>query len=253
MTELDEQGTEAVPPEQAFLSSALDALTATPLETESAAASGEDGPARPEQSGSSAEPEAPSAEPEVPSDGPPESEPAIPEPAVVPEPAAGEPEAAAEEPEPAQPEPAAEEPSHAEPANQLPVTQPQASPESALPAEFAASRPSVPWWPFLVYLGMWLVGVGAAAWMFLQTSSTASIAGEAIYPYVLRGGLVLTALGPLVALGVWFVCWIVAGRGHRTGLLADSLLKGALTTLTGVVVWWVMLMAVDRVRFDRLW
>jgi len=249
MTELDEQGTEAVPPEQAFLSSALDALSATPLETEPAAASSEDGPTRQEQSGSSAEPEAPSAEPEEPSARSPESEPAVPEPA------AGGPEPVAEEPEAAagQPEAVAGEPSHPEPANQAPVTQRLASPESAPPAEFVASRPSVPWWPFLVYLGMWLVGVGAAAWMFLQTSSTASIAGEAIYPYVLRGGLVLTALGPLVALGVWFVCWIVAGRGHRTGLLADSLLKGALTTLTGVVVWWVMLMAVDRVRFDRLW
>lgn len=126
------------------------------------------------------------------------------------------------------------------------VAQPAAAPE-------AVRRPKVPWWPFLLYLAVWLGGVGAAAWLFLSAPRAASIAGESLYPYMLRAGLVLTALGPVLAIVVWFVTWILAERGSRRGLLADALLKGALTTLLGVVVWWVMLVAVDRARLGRLW
>ena len=126
-----------------------------------------------------------------------------------------------------------------------------AAQEAALGQQFL--RPRVPWWPFFMYLGVWVGAVGAAAWLFAQAPATVSMASEALYPYTVRAGIVLTALGPLLAIVVWLVEWISAGRGRRSGLLADSLLKGALVTTVGVALWWIMLVVVDRFRFGRLW
>jgi hypothetical protein len=163
------------------------------------------------------------------------------------QPAAAEPPA---EPIPVAPEAVAS--GDTSPASPMPEIGP-AVPEIAPEAESRARRPRVPWWPFMIYLGFWIVGVGAAAWLFLTEPAVGSVAGESTYPYMLRAGLVLTALGPALALVVWFISWFTATRGTRSGLFADSMLKGALTTLSGVVVWWLMLMIVDRVRFDQLW
>jgi len=225
-------------------------------------------PIAPDEPSSGAEPVAPESQDEAiesEDSAPGPTTEAIPAPSTSGEAAPAEPELA----EPAEPELAEPQPAQASEAQQsappeqaaepavavaaLSGQEPAAPAEPAQPVEWEPGRPGVPWWPFLVYLAVWLVAVAAAAWMFLEVPSSVSVVGEATYPYTVRGGLALTALGPVLAVVVWFVCWIRAGRGNRTGLLADALLKGALTTLAGVVVWWVMLMGVDRVRFDRLW
>ena len=152
-------------------------------------------------------------------------------------------------------------------AAEAPSSSAATSPDTPLTAPVAASvpaaqevviaqqtlRPRVPWWPFFMYLGVWVGAVGAAAWLFVEAPATVSMASEALYPYTVRAGIVLTALGPLLAIVVWLVAWISAGRGRRSGLLADSLLKGALVTTVGVALWWIMLVVVDRFRFGRLW
>ena len=117
----------------------------------------------------------------------------------------------------------------------------------------AADLFRIPMWPFALYLGVWLASSGTAAWFLMHSPETGSIAGSSTFPYALRGSLVLTAAGPLVAFLVWIVAWVSAGPGRRTGLLSGSLLRGGLVTLMGIVVWWVMLIVVDRVRLDRFW
>jgi len=114
-------------------------------------------------------------------------------------------------------------------------------------------RFSLPWWPFLAYLGVWVVSAGVAAWFLVDSPYPGSMVGSSAYPYVLRASLVLTAAGPVIALSVWIVAWAYAGRGRRKGLLSTSLLRGGVVTLLGVVVWWCMLIVVDRFRLDRLW
>lgn len=128
----------------------------------------------------------------------------------------------------------------------------QASPqEPAQPAFFPEDRRAVPIWPFLVYFGLWVVFAGLLVWQFMETPAGVPLYDRALYGPSILAGLVLTALGPLLAIGVWFVVWL-ARPGARSGLFSRSLILGAVVTLVGVALWLVALGAVDMLRLGRL-
>jgi len=107
---------------------------------------------------------------------------------------------------------------------------------------------SVPWWPFLAYLGAWMVLTGLAVWQLLQLPPTHVAYESQVYGYMVLGGLIMTAVGPLLILAVWFAVWSGRSSGQRAGLLTSALLKGALVTLSGAILWWAALIIIDYLR-----
>lgn len=112
-------------------------------------------------------------------------------------------------------------------------------------------RAGVPLWPFLIYFALWVVFAGLLVWQLTQTPVGTPIYELDAYGISILIGLVLTALGPLLAIGVWLAVWI-ARPGARAGLFSRSMIIGAVTTLGGVTLWLVALGAVDMLRLGRL-
>ena len=116
---------------------------------------------------------------------------------------------------------------------------------------FPDDRRGVPIWPFLVYFVLWIAFAGLLVWQFAQTPAGVPLYELSLYGPSILAGLVLTALGPVLAIGVWFVVWM-ARPGARAGLFSRSLIIGAVVTLAGVALWLVALGAVDMLRLGRL-
>lgn len=128
-----------------------------------------------------------------------------------------------------------------------------APPVSAQPVEAAEIPGAIygaPWWPYLVYFGLWVAVAAVGVWQFKTMPAGEPIYEAIFYRYFLFAGLVLSALGPVLVLGVWLVCR-ESDRRQRKGLFTSALLKGAFFTLLGVIVWWGTLLAVDFIRFGR--
>jgi hypothetical protein len=134
----------------------------------------------------------------------------------------------------------------------IPAAVVAAEPEVSLPHGFDASDATVPWWPYLVYLGAWVVLASAAVWQLMQLP-TGQVAYESTaYSLTILGGLIMMAVGPLLIFAVWFGTRANHSADNRTGLLTSALLKGALVTLSGAIVWWAALVIVDYLRLGRL-
>lgn len=112
-------------------------------------------------------------------------------------------------------------------------------------------RYGAPWWPFLVYLGLWIAFAGVATWQFQQMPQGAVTYDTQQYTLFVFGGLVLAVAGVFLTLAVWLVARTSPKR-HRAGLFSSSLIKGALVILIGVLVWWGTIMALDYLRLGRL-
>lgn len=110
----------------------------------------------------------------------------------------------------------------------------------------------VPWWPFVIYLVAWIALIGAAFYLISYQPEAIPTFQQDNYPYILLGGLVLTVLGPLLALTVWFVTWLRTPKGTRGGLLTSALLKGALVTCFGVLAWWGSIAVLDALRLGMI-
>ena len=121
-------------------------------------------------------------------------------------------------------------------------------PEAAVALPASVRPAGVPWWPFLAYLGAWVVLTGLAVWQLLQLPTEQVAYESQAYGLMVLGGLIMTAVGPLLILSVWFAVWSGRSPGERSGLLTSALLKGAVATLGGAVFWWAALIAVDSVR-----
>jgi hypothetical protein len=121
------------------------------------------------------------------------------------------------------------------------------SKDIALPVD----RPGVPIWPFLIYFALWVIFAGLLVWQSLQAPSGTPIYELNLYGMSILAGLILTAIGPVLAIGVWFVSWL-SRPGARSGLFSRCLIIGALTTLGGVALWLIALGAVDMLRLGRL-
>jgi hypothetical protein len=121
------------------------------------------------------------------------------------------------------------------------------SKDLALPVD----RPGVPIWPFLVYFALWVIFAGLLVWQSLQAPAGTPVYELNIYGMSILAGLILTAIGPILAIGVWFVSWL-SRPGARSGLFSRCLIIGAVTTLGGVALWMIALGAVDMLRLGRL-
>lgn len=107
----------------------------------------------------------------------------------------------------------------------------------------------VAWWPFLAYLGTWAVFAVFAVWQLIQVPSATPTVEAAVYPYTVLAGMVLTSVGPALVFVVWLGSQSGAsGRGTR---FVDALVKGAVATTIGVLIWWASLVALDVVRLGR--
>jgi len=134
----------------------------------------------------------------------------------------------------------------------IPAAVVAAEPEISLPHGFDASDATVPWWPYLVYLGAWVVLASAAVWQLMQLPVGQVAYESTAYSLTILGGLIMMAVGPLLILAVWFGTRANRSADHRTGLLTSALLKGAFVTLSGAIVWWAALVIVDYLRLGRL-
>lgn len=124
----------------------------------------------------------------------------------------------------------------------------QVAPEQAVVVTGPVLVAAVPWWPFLAYLGAWIVLAGFAVWQLLQLPPAHVAYESLVYGYMVLGGLIMTAVGPLLILAVWLAVWSGRSAGERAGLLTSALFKGALVTLCGAVLWWAALIIVDYLR-----
>ncbi len=127
----------------------------------------------------------------------------------------------------------------------------QAAIEDAGDIALPNDRPGVPIWPFIVYFAAWVVFAALLVWQFMQTPAGMPLYELAIYGPSILLGLVLTVMGPLVAIAVWLVVWLTR-PGARAGLFSRCLILGAVATLGGVAVWLVALGVVDMLRLGRL-
>jgi len=122
--------------------------------------------------------------------------------------------------------------------------------EAAL-EEVVGPRTKVSWWPFVGYIVVWLGAAGYAVWQLQQLPAGQAAYETNFYTMSMLGGLALLAVGPVLLLIVWLASWI--GReNRRIGLMfISALLKGALATLIGAMIWIGALMLVDYLRLGR--
>lgn len=141
-----------------------------------------------------------------------------------------------------QPEPAPEPAPEPEPE---PAPQPEPEPAPQPPAD------AVAWWPFLVYLGVWVVYVGVVVWRLVEIPVGTAVFDAPEYPVIVFAGIVLATVGPALALAVWIASWDRPGAS-RFGLFVSAAWKGSLATLAGVTLWQIALIVVDQIRFGRV-
>lgn len=147
-------------------------------------------------------------------------------------------------------------------AEQAPEPEPEAAPEpeaEAAPAPESAPEPApepvrrdeVSIWPFVAYVGVWLVYAGIVVWRFLSVPVGTAVYESAEYPIAIFGGITLAFAGPLLALAVWVAAWD-RKDASRLGLFTSAALKGSIATLVGVSLWWVALVVIDQIRLGRI-
>jgi hypothetical protein len=131
------------------------------------------------------------------------------------------------------------------------VAEEQAAVQDSTGMALPDDRAGIPLWPYLVYIGLWVVFAGLFVWQSMQVPAGTPLYELNLYGLSIVVGLILTALGPLLAIGVWLACWL-ARPGARRGLFSRSLIIGAVATLAGVALWLIALGAVDMLRLGRL-
>lgn len=101
--------------------------------------------------------------------------------------------------------------------------------------------------PFWILGGAWAIFAGAMTYL-LWPLSTAPFTGNVYYAILTFGGAGLTLAGPLLALAVWLLLRRSSEPVLREGLARAVFLRAAVATLTGNVVWWAALVALDLHR-----
>lgn len=123
--------------------------------------------------------------------------------------------------------------------------------DSPSQAEVQSWSRRVPAWPFLLYVVVWLTLAGVVVWQLLAMPTSQVVYESNMYRWMTLGGTLMTAVGPLLALVVWYAVWWDAEPRQRAGLFSAALIRGALATFCGVVVWWGAIMIVDMFRLGR--
>lgn len=138
----------------------------------------------------------------------------------------------------------------AEPAPEA-VPEMPAEPVVATTAPHDASFDKVSWWPFFVYLALWVVFAGVLIWRFYDMPPGLAIYETPDYALSVFAGIALTLAGPLLMLATWLASWGRPGSS-KWGLFVDAFLKGAVVTLGGVAIWWIALVVIDQLRLGRV-
>ena len=118
-------------------------------------------------------------------------------------------------------------------------------------AESEIPLSSVSWWPFVAYVVVWIAAAAFAVWQLQMLPAGTAAYETDFYTMTMLGGLALLAVGPVLLLIVWLASWI-GRQGARIGLMfISALVKGALATLLGAVIWMCALLLVDYLRLGR--
>jgi len=107
-------------------------------------------------------------------------------------------------------------------------------------------------WPFVGYVAVWLAAAGYAIWRFMQVPAGTALFETALYRTSMLVGLVLLAGGPALILIVWIVSWIGVKNARGGAMFFSALIKGAVATLLGALIWWGALLLMDYLRLGRL-
>ena len=131
---------------------------------------------------------------------------------------------------------------------------PAVSPDAELFVESATTTDASPagltWVPFAVYLTGWVALATATGYLLRGATAESPARWMPEYPILLWVGVGLVAAGPVVSLIVW-----LAARGRREaparrGLLASSMLRGALMAVLGVAMWLGVLYTIEVVTVN---
>jgi hypothetical protein len=124
-------------------------------------------------------------------------------------------------------------------------------PEGAILADVEKPLRKVSWWPFVGYIVVWLGVAAYAVWQLEQLPTGLAAYETNFYSMTMLGGLALLAVGPVLILVVWLASWI-GRKGARIGLMfISALMKGALATMLGAMIWMGALLLVDYLRLGR--
>lgn len=107
--------------------------------------------------------------------------------------------------------------------------------------------------PYFVYVGVWLVFTIAMVVVLRDAAVAKQLDTEPAYPLFVLGGLVLTVLGPILSVVLWFIKRRSAEQDERVGLFASAILRGSLATFAGVVLWMIGLLALNYLKTGRLY
>jgi len=126
--------------------------------------------------------------------------------------------------------------------------------ESVAPetVDVQAAVTTVSIWPFVGYVVVWLAVAGYAIWRFMQIPAGTALFETELYRTSMLGGLVLLAAGPALFLIVWIVSWIGVKNARGGAMFFSALIKGAVATLLGALIWWGALLLMDYLRLGRL-
>ncbi len=94
-------------------------------------------------------------------------------------------------------------------------------------------------WPFLAYVGVWIVFAGAFTYLMRAPAAAGDIMAWPYYRYFVWGGIGLAVLGLVLILGVWLFARSRREPGDRAGQFTSALLKGSIAIFVGVALWWV--------------
>lgn len=161
-------------------------------------------------------------------------------------------------------EPSESEQNATAPSENPPAAEPEAADAPEPPAEPAHAQPEpaflgaideavstgAPTWPFVIYEGIW-AAFAAALVVMLRDAPEGPLYGEPLYAASVAAGLILTGFGPALIV----VVWLLSGgtqKGRRASVFVSSLLKGAVATFLGAVLWIVALVVLDQLRLGSV-
>ena len=101
------------------------------------------------------------------------------------------------------------------------------------------------WIPFALYLGAWVLLVGATTYLLWGATPEEPARWHPAYMPLVWTGVGLTAVGPVVSLAVWLVARSRRPKAARQGLFASAMTRGALAAFFGVLLWVAALYALD--------
>lgn len=123
-------------------------------------------------------------------------------------------------------------------------------PASTQPAPPASVDP-VSAWPFVAYVVAWAAFAGVVVWQLLGVPADQAVFEARVYPLTVFGGMALTFAGPLLVVASWISSFKTPSAG-KGAVFVSALLKGGVSMLVGVSLWWLALVVVDQLRLGRI-